>query len=128
MKRILLLLSTLFLAAEVSWSYSNGDHQFIPIRVLDNSTETGRENRSQEFIPIQAFYDDYSSSIYIQFLQNIGDVTITVANIDTGYNVGFEVDSSLGTTVLPISGESGCYYITFIATVAGEYEGELEII
>ena len=112
MKRFVLLLSILFLAAEVSWSYSNGDHQFIPIRVLDNSTESGRENRSQEFIPLQAFYDDLSSSIYIQFLQNIGNVTISVTNTDTGYNADFEVDSSLGTTVLPISGESEKYDIT----------------
>ncbi len=128
MKRFLLLLSILFLAAEVSWSYSNGDHQFIPIRVLDNSTETGRENRSQDVIPIQALYDELSSSIYIQFLQNIGNVCVTVTNIDTGYDAEFDMDSNVGATFLPISGESGFYYITFVATVAGEYEGEFEIL
>jgi hypothetical protein len=127
MKRILLLLSILFFAAEVSWSYCNGDHQFIPIRVLDNSTETGRENRSQEFIPIQACYDDFSSSIYIQFLQNIGGVDIAVTNSDTGYNANYEVDSSLGTTILPISGGCGLYYITFILSGGEGYQGELDI-
>lgn len=125
MKRIVLLLSILFLAAEVTWSYSNGDHQFIPIRVLDNTTETGRENRSPEFIPILALYDDYSSSIYIQFLQSIGDVYIDVTNIDTGYNADFEVDSSLGTVILPISGENGLYDITFVLSEGGAYQGEL---
>ena len=125
MKRFLLLLSILFLAAEVSWSYSNGDHQFIPIRVLDNTTETEREHRSQVYIPIQAFYDDFTSSIYIQFLQSIGDVYIDVTNIDTGYNADFEVDSSLGTVILPISGESGLYDITFVLSEGGAYQGEL---
>ena len=125
MKRFLLLLSILFLGAEVSWSYSCGDHQFIPIRVLDNTTETGREHRSQVYIPIQAFYDDFTSSIYIQFLQSIGDVYIDVTNIDTGYNADFEVDSSLGTVILPISGESGLYDITFVLSEGGAYQGEL---
>ena len=125
MKRFILLLSILFLGAEVSWSYSCGDHQFIPIRVLDNTTETGREHRSQVYIPIQAFYDDFTSSIYIQFLQSIGDVYIDVTNIDTGYNADFEVDSSLGTVILPISGESGLYDITFVLSEGGAYQGEL---
>lgn len=125
MKRFVLLLFILFFGAEVSWSYSCGDHQFIPIRVLDNTTETGREHRSQVYIPIQAFYDDFTSSIYIQFLQSIGDVYIDVTNIDTGYNADFEVDSSLGTVILPISGESGLYDITFVLSEGGAYQGEL---
>ena len=127
MKRFVLLLFILFFGAEVSWSSSCGDHQFIPIRVLDNTTETGREHRSQVFIPIQAFYDDYSSSIYIQFLQNIGDVNITVTNNDTGYSADFDVDSSLGATVLPIYGGCGIYHITFVLSEGGGYQGELVI-
>lgn len=127
MKRYVLLLFILFFGAEVSWSSSCGDHQFIPIRVLDNTTETGREHRSQVFIPIQAFYDDYSSSIYIQFLQNIGDVNITVTNNDTGYSADFDVDSSLGATVLPIYGGCGIYHITFVLSEGGGYQGELVI-
>ncbi len=125
MKRFVLLLFILFFGAEVSWSSSCGDHQFIPIRVLDNTTETGREHRSQVYIPIQAFYDDFTSSIYIQFLLDIGDVNITVTNNDTGYSADFEMDSSLGTVILPISGESGLYDITFVLSEGGAYQGEL---
>ena len=127
MKRFVLLLFILFFGAEVSWSSSCGDHQFIPIRVLENTTETGRENRSQVYIPIQAFYDDFTSSIYIQFLLDIGDVNITVTNNDTGYSADFEVDSSLGTTVLPIYGGCGIYHITFVLSEGGGYQGEVEI-
>ena len=127
MKRFVLLLFILFFGAEVSWSSSCGDHQFIPIRVLDNTTETGREHRSQVYIPIQAFYDDFTSSIYIQFLLDIGDVNITVANNDTGSSADFEVDSSLGATVLPIYGGCGLYHITFVISEGGGYQGELEI-
>ena len=127
MKRFLLLLSILFLGAEVSWSSSYEDQQFIPILVLDDTIETGREHRSQVFIPIQAFYDDFSSSIYIQFLQNIGDVNITVTNNDTGSSADFEVDSGLGATVLPIYGGCGLYHITFVLSEGGGYQGELEI-
>ena len=127
MKRFVLLLFILFFGAEVSWSSSCGDHQFIPIRVLENTTETGRENRSQVYIPIQAFYDDFTSSIYIQFLLDIGDVNITVTNNDTGYSADFEVDSILGTTVLPIYGGCGIYHITFVLSEGGGYQGEVEI-
>ncbi len=127
MKRILLLLSILFFAAEVSWSYSNGDHQFIPIRVLDNSTETGRENRSQEYVPIQAYYDAFTSSLCLTFFQNIGEVEITITNLNNGYDYECEVDTSIGVTVLPLCGDCGIYYITIIPYSGGGYEGEFEI-
>ena len=127
MKRILLLLSILFFAAEVSWSYSNGDHQFIPIRVLDNSTETGRENRSLEYVPFQAYYDSFTSSIYLSFFENIGEVEISITNAYTGYCVDYDVYSDLGEAILLVSGGCGLYIMTVLPVNGGGYEGEFEL-
>lgn len=126
MKRIFLLLSILFLAVEVSWSYSNGDHQFIPIRVLDNSTETGRENRSLEYVPFQAYYDSFTSSIYLSFFENIGEVEISIINCTSGECSEFDVNTSIGTLVLPVSDENGTYQLQ-INTILVDYIGEFHI-
>lgn len=126
MKKIVLILSFLCLVTTSSWS-AEDDHQFIPIAVLDNTVVTGQTHRAPIFIPIQAYYDVFFTSVCVQFLQNIGDVDVTITNLCTGDYVEYDVDSSLGWTMLPISGEAGSYRIVFLRASGARYEGEFEI-
>lgn len=126
MKKIVLLLSIICLAATASWS-AEDEHQFIPIRVLDNTIETGRTHRSSTDIPIVACYDDFISSICLQFLHNIGDVDVIITNAFTGDYIEYEVDSSLGSVMLPINGDVGIYDITILLSDGSGFEGEFEI-
>lgn len=127
MKRIALLLSILCLSLSASFAANDGDHQFIPIRVLDDTVETGTTHRSQEFVPIQAYYDGFTSSIFFTFLQNIGEVEVSISNLYNGDYVDYIVNSSIGATIIPICGDSGIYHITIIVSSGGGYEGEFEI-
>ena len=126
MKRFVLLLFILFFGAEVSWSSSCGDHQFIPIRVLDNTTETGRENRSLEYVPFQAYYDSFTSSIYLSFFENIGEVEISITNCTSGECSEFDFNTSIGTLAIPVSDENGTYQLQ-INTILVDYIGEFQI-
>ena len=112
--------------ATASWS-AEDEHQFIPIRVLDNTIETGRTHRSSTDIPIMAYYDDFMSSVCLQFLQNIGDVDVIITNAFTGVFLEYEVDSSISSALLPISGDAGYYNITFLLSDGSGFEGEFEI-
>ena len=126
MKRIVLFLSLICLAAITSWSAKDGQ-QFIPIAVLDDTVVTGQTHRAPAFIPMQAYYDGFLTSVCVQFLQNIGDVEITITNLFSGNYVNYDVDSSAGGTFLPISGEEGFYRIVFSLDNGSEYEGEFAI-
>lgn len=112
--------------ATSSWS-AEDDHQFIPIAVLDNTVVTGQTHRAPIFIPIQAYYDVFFTSVCVQFLQNIGDVDVTITNLCTGDYVEYDVDSSIGWTMLPISGEAGTYRIVLLLSSGAGYEGQFEI-
>lgn len=126
MKKIVLFMSFLCLVATSSWS-AEDDHQFIPIAVLDNTVVTGQTHRAPIFIPIQAYYDVFFTSVCVQFLQNIGDVDVTITNLCTGDYVEYDVDSSIGWTMLPISGEAGTYRIVLLLSSGAGYEGQFEI-
>ena len=126
MKRIVLVLSFICLTAITSWS-AKDDNQFIPIAVLDNTVVTGQTHRAPAFIPMQAYYDGFLTSVCVQFLQNIGDVEVTITNLSTGDYVNYNVGSSTGGVFLPISGVEGTYRIVFLLTSGVEYEGEFEI-
>lgn len=126
MKRLVLLFTFLYLAVSSARS-SEDDHQFIPIPVLDNTVVVGRTHRAPAQIPIQAMYDGFTSSICVQFLRDLGDIEISIYNLFTGDCIEFDVDSSDGASILPISGDEGIYQITFLLESGHEYEGEFEI-
>ena len=126
MKKIVLILSFLYLVAMSSWS-AEDDHQFIPIAVLDNTVVTGQTHRAPAFIPMQAYYDGFLFSVCVQFLLSIGEVEVTITNLSTGDYVIYDVVSSAGATLLPISGEEGSYRIDFSLDNGSEYEGEFAI-
>lgn len=125
MKKVLILLSILCLGAIESKSGNNDP--IIPIQVI---ISTGQEcpNRTPANVPIQACYQDVLSSVCMTFSQNLGVLDITITNLTDGTYADYEVDSSLGSAILPISGNEGIYNI-LITTAGGiQYGGEFEII
>lgn len=113
MRKIGLIISCLCLVALSSWS-DEGDRQFIPIAILDSTTVNGQTHRAPAFIPVQAYYDGFLTSVCVQFLQDIGAVYVSIANLSTGDYSENEIDSSIGGALLPISGEVGIYRIVLL--------------
>lgn len=83
--------------------------------------------RAPAFIPIQVYYDDFISSVCIQFLRNIGELEVTITNLSTGDSASYDIDSNSGTVIIPINGDSGTYDITLLTSNMSGYEGEFEI-
>ena len=91
-------------------------------------TETTTPNRVPIVVPIQAFYDAFTSSVYVVFDTNIGNVDISIANQDTGEFIEDTINAYGTTAVIPISGDPGLYYLCFTLQLGSEYYGEFEIV
>ena len=126
MKKLLLILSILCMAAIESWSGNNSPQ--IPIVIIESSQEDGLNHRSPETTPISACYEDFISSVYMTFSQNLGVLDITITNLTDGTYADYEVDSSLGSAILPISGNAGIYNVLIVTAGGIQSGGEFEII
>lgn len=124
MKQLLLILSILCLGAIESRS-GNTDPQ-IPIQVIISS---GQEcpNRAPAYVPIEAYYAGVLSSVCMTFSQNLGVLDITITNLTDGTYADYEVDSSLGSAILPISGNEGFYTLDIVLTSGEQYVGQFEL-
>lgn len=74
-------------------------------------------------IPMEAYYDANTSSVYVQFLQDIGCVDITILNMCTGNYTEYKTDSCMGGASLSISEDEGDYSIVFLLSNGVIYEG-----
>ena len=124
MKQLLIVLSILCMGAVESKSVNNNPQ--IPIQVI---ISTGQESphRAPAYVPIQAYYQEILSSVCMTFSQNLGVLDITITNLTDGTYADYEVDSSLGSAMLPISGEEGFYTIEIVLTSGVQYIGQFEL-
>lgn len=91
-------------------------------------TETATPNRAPIVVPIQAFYDAFTSSVYVVFDTNIGNVDISIVNQNTGEFIEDTINAYGTTAVIPISGDPGLYFLSFTLQLGSEYYGEFEIV
>lgn len=124
MKQLLIVLSILCMGAVESKSVNNNPQ--IPIQVI---ISTGQESphRAPAYVPIQAYYQEILSSVCMTFSQNLGVLDITITNLTDGTYADYEVDSSLGSAILPISGNEGFYTLDIMLTSGEQYVGQFEL-
>ena len=127
MRKITLILSLLLLTVSSTWASISEDPQPINIRILRNTTIRGETHRSPEYVPIQAYYDDVLSVVCISFLQNKGEVEVTITNVIDGDTVDYEVNSVAGSVVIPLDGGPGIYQLSILLSSGKEYIGEFEL-
>lgn len=77
--------------------------------------------------PIECEYNGYVNGICTTFYQDLGEVEVVVENMLTGEFFDCSVDSAAGYAVLPISGTSGYYTVSFITESGAEYSGQFEL-
>lgn len=107
--------------------YSMESNTDIPIslrRSLSNASQNPEAPRS---LVIEAYYDSDLSSVSA-FLNDVGLVVdVYLENLDTEEEVHYQIPGS-GSSIMPISGTSGCWRITFILSNGDGYIGEFYVI
>ena len=107
----------------VTVSWSANENQDIPIYVLDHTAETkGQRHRAPVYIPMYAYYSGSSSSVFLHFLQNLGEVTVMFSCLSVGNYVEYNIDSSLDFAEFPVM-DRGTVCITILLSDGRRYEG-----
>ena len=128
MKKLLLFAAAFLLALPFTWAQTGGGDDPFEILIGEGGTGNGGpEHRSPGTIPFQVAYSSSLSSLLLTFNDNLGSVAIRVENLTTGWYLQTQVNAVSGSQLLPISGTSGYYEITFTLTDGHIYIGYFEI-
>ena len=73
-------------------------------------------------VPIACFYSN--GSLFFTFMDDLGELEISVTNLDTGAEIIDEIDSFGGSAVLEVSESSGEYQIEITTETGDSYYGE----
>ena len=124
MKRILTLTAALLISF---WCIASAVSGRTLIIILKTQSTTGIRPNSLESGPFYCTYESSDGAVCIDFMENVGCVSISVTNMSSGETVYDIADSSEGSAILFTSGMSGSYILQ-IETESGDvYEGEFSI-
>ena len=99
----------------------------VPI-ILGSLNPDNSAPRSPSLVPISASYVESLSCILVYFKYDMGEVDYDLVNITTSNTVSGTIDSDSGSQVIMMSGDAGCYSITFTLSSGVQYYGEFEIL
>lgn len=124
-----IILSFLAVFLPLSVFQLNADEKKTKQEIPLNQTQpTHENNRSLIQLPIESCYMGMMNFIQTTFSEDLGEVTLEVINTSTGEISWDTFDSGVTPqTLLPISGDSGYYTITYTTESGDIYEGVLTI-
>lgn len=128
MRKQIALLAVLFVAISSTFAFSvRTNDDVIPIPLECNESEMDTIIWRGPILPIHAAVIPAQSLISVTFMNNMGDVSIEVANLYTGEEYYYEESSLSGGALLPISGGAGYYFIRFRVIGGSTYSGYFSI-
>lgn len=98
------------------------DDEGIEINISFNGDENVPK-RTPVVIPITAYYHALAFCVEVCFIENMGDVTITITNLTTGYLSSIVANSNSGAFFIPIPNTPGYWQITFLTGSGSIYSG-----
>ncbi len=124
-----IILSFLAVFLPLSVFQLNADEKKTKQEIPLNQTQpTHENNRSLIQIPIESCYMGMMNFIQTTFSEDLGEVSLEIINTSTGEICSETFDSGVTPqTLLPISGDSGYYTITYTTESGDIYEGVLTI-
>ena len=125
MKKMLLFLCMhLSLSVVIAWA---GDEtgKVVEIEKGEVKNEITTLPRIPYEVPIVCTYSN--AALFFTFLENMGEVEITVTHLSMGIVATSEYDSAYGCVVVPASSESGIYLIEIVTESGEYYYGEYEL-
>lgn len=122
MKKILLSLC-LLLTLSVSGTWA-GDETVKPVEISKGQIVDPNEVRPRTpvLIPITCTYS--GGTLHFTFLEDLGEMEITVTNPSLGVVSVSEYDSAYGSVAVPASSENGSYLIEIVTETGEYYYGE----
>ena len=122
MKKVIVFL-ILLLSVNTSslWSANElaNDSNDVVLRKKDRDNP---RPRMPEYVPIACFYSD--GSLFFTFMEDLGELEISVTNLNTGVEIIDEIDSFCGNALLEVSESSGEYQIEITTETDDSYYGE----
>ena len=126
MKKSIALILTIIASASLWGFKAQATNIPIPIKRTQGGTgSSGGILRSPAFVPIDAYVSN--AMVYVDFLNDLGEVEIELTNITTGDSVNETIENAIGWIVISFSGDSGSYQITFTLSSGAKYSGEFEL-
>ncbi len=122
MKRLLFTSFCLLLLLQITAFSSPQTPEHIPI--IDMETHEDQPRGLNE-IPIRAYY--LSGTVIVSFLQDLGNVEITIDEESNGTIFQTVVDSSTLSAFLPLNMSSGVFSIYFTTSSGAEYYGQFSV-
>ena len=127
MRKILLLAAALLLTIPCTVVYA-GDDDPIDVVIGDGGSYGGGQgHHAPALIPISATYYPSITSIVVNYLYDLGSVTVEIENQTTGEYSQSVVNALAGPMPFIISGTSGHWRISFTLSSGVCYYGEFDI-
>ena len=127
MKKILLLFLLLLMFAPLVTAQNGGDDPIV-IFVGQGGNEGGLPGyHAPALIPIQAAYYSSHSTVFVNFLYDLGYVSVEIENLTTGEYSQTTVNATQGVHPFVVSGQTGIYEIVFTLSGGQVYQGSFEI-
>lgn len=106
--------------------YADDDQTFI---IISNGGSLGGDtgHHAPALIPIQAVYSSSLSTIFVNFLYDLGSVSVEIENLTTGAYSQTTINATQGVHPFLITGDEGVYEITFTLPNGQVYSGSFEI-
>lgn len=124
MRKQIALLAALFVAISSTFAFSvRTNDDVIPIPLECNESEMDTIIWRGPIVPIHAAVIPAQSIISVTYMNNMGDISIEVANLNTGEEYFYEESSLSGGSLLPFSGGVGYYFIRFRVIGGSMYYG-----
>ena len=106
--------------------FANEDEP-LPIVIGDPNPGGGPIYYAPALIPIQAVYYPALSTIIVDFLYDLGSVSLEIENLTTGEYSQSSFNATQGLHPFIISGDDGVYEITFTLSNGHVYTGTFEM-
>ena len=126
MKKTLLILVALLLASVSSvWSAESLEDKDIKIEKGNSKDLSTTRPRSLIEVPITCNYNN--GFLYFTFLEDLGEVEITVTYYSTGATSVCEYNTAMGSVVVSVPTTSGDYRIQLVTEDGDVYYGEYSL-
>ena len=122
MKKFVLILCALFFVQFSNIIRAEEQRNILIVKKKDSEDVPKQRPRDLIQVPIACFYSN--GSLFFTFMEDLGELEISVTNLDTGAEIFDEIDSFCGNALLEVPESSGEYQIEITTENGDSYYGE----